>query len=153
MEKKIHRKVEKDERHVASSAIPAWTPGSGRKSPPPHFHNCILTLIDYDRASDLISLFSFVWFFLGNVWLYSGTECKDTSPYMWWSTLTILIISYIRVAELAIIILAVVFFLPRKLLLRLIQSGLFWATLLTVVSAYDSRHRCSTPIRRSREEA
>ncbi|KAK9893966.1 hypothetical protein P389DRAFT_147543 [Cystobasidium minutum MCA 4210] len=75
-------------------------------------------------ASDLISLFSFVWFFLGNVWLYSGTECKDTSPYMWWSTLTILIISYIRVAELAIIILAVVFFLPLVIVVLRLFGGL-----------------------------
>jgi hypothetical protein len=67
-----------------------------------------------NRVSDLIGIFSLVWFFLGNVWVYSDSSCRSNSPYLWYTSLTVLIIAYVRVAELVIIVLAVVFFLPRE---------------------------------------
>ena len=52
---------------------------------------------------------------MGQVWTYSsGSQCKATSPAVWWSALATLIIAYIRIAEVILIILAVTLFLPSK---------------------------------------
>jgi len=66
--------------------------------------------------ADFIALFSLIWFLLGNIWVYSGTECKDTSPYLWWTSLVTLLVAYIRLAEVVLIVVAVVFFLPVVIL-------------------------------------
>jgi len=77
----------------------------------------------FTSLADLISIFTIVWFFLGNVWVYSGMQCKTTSPYIWWPSLAVLIIAYLRIAEILLMILAVVFFLPGERNLR------FWTLL------------------------
>lgn len=64
--------------------------------------------------ADMIAIFSLIWFCLGNYWIYSDTTCKTSSPRLWWSGITTLIIAYLRVAEVLVIILAVVFFLPGE---------------------------------------
>ena len=65
--------------------------------------------------TDLISLFSFLWFVLGNFWVFSSLHtCRATSPELWWGSMASLIISYLRAVEILAIVLAVVFFLPGQ---------------------------------------
>lgn len=59
-----------------------------------------------------------IWFVLGNLWVYSSlgsTECRSTSPKLWWSSFATLLLAYVRIAEILLIVFAVVFFLPSEL--------------------------------------
>ena len=104
--------------------------------------------------TDLISLFSFLWFVLGNFWVFSSLHtCRATSPELWWGSMASLIISYLRAVEILAIVLAVVFFLPGESARWLFSFGAsfadvhLWPHLLA--QSFSSGCACSAVWRRS----
>jgi len=76
------------------------------------------------RITDICSLTGFVWFILGNVWMLSSNTCSRTSPRLFYSSVAALAVGWLYVAEIIVIALAVVFFLPTLIIvLRLFGVG------------------------------
>ncbi|KAH8926219.1 hypothetical protein BT69DRAFT_1348200 [Atractiella rhizophila] len=61
---------------------------------------------------DLCSLAALIIFLIGNYWFFSSHTCRQTSPTLFWSSLTALLFGYLYIAELALIAFGVIFFLP-----------------------------------------
>lgn len=69
------------------------------------------------RLSDLLSLSSLILFILGNYWIFSTSHCEVTAPKLFYTTITALVISYLYAAEIFLIVIAVLFFLPLLLII------------------------------------
>lgn len=58
------------------------------------------------------------------MWTWNALECKETSPYLFWSSIATLVIAYLRIAEIVAILFAVIFFLPAVIIFLRMTGGL-----------------------------
>ncbi|ORY91530.1 hypothetical protein BCR35DRAFT_298712 [Leucosporidium creatinivorum] len=68
------------------------------------------------RVGDLISIFSFIVFVLGNIWVATSHTCRATAPTLFNSALAALVLSWLWTSEVILIVLAVLLFLPFVLI-------------------------------------
>ena len=66
-----------------------------------------------------------VWFLVGNIWYFGSKTCRSTNPEVYYGTLSALILYYIYVAEIVLLAILVVFFLP----LVIVSDPPFYMTL------------------------
>ena len=60
-----------------------------------------------------LELFALVVFILGNIWTWSSTsECRSVSPELWWTSVSMLILSYMVLLVPAMWIVGIIFCLP-----------------------------------------
>jgi hypothetical protein len=69
-----------------------------------------------DRGKSLLDLFTVAWFLTGNFFVFSSLTCRVTSPMLFYSTLTLIILGYLLMSVPILLCGAVVFCLPCVLL-------------------------------------
>jgi len=65
-----------------------------------------------DRLQSVIDFLGVVWFVFGNWWLFSSTQCKDTSPILYYGSWTFIIIGYFFISLPLLLCLAMMCCLP-----------------------------------------
>lgn len=69
-----------------------------------------------NRIGDLIAIFSFIIFILGNIWVATSNTCRASAPTLYNSALAALVLSWLWTSEVILIVLAVLLFLPFVLI-------------------------------------
>lgn len=64
------------------------------------------------RVGDLVSIFSFIVFIFGNIWVATSHSCRASAPTLYKSALAALVLSWLWTSEVILIVLAVLLFLP-----------------------------------------
>lgn len=66
----------------------------------------------FSQFSALLLLFGIAWWFVAQVFLYSGSSCRQSSPHLWWTLFALVCVQYFAVAELFLFAILVFIIIP-----------------------------------------
>lgn len=75
------------------------------------------SIIRYTRVFRWLQVIQFLWFLVGQSFLFTGKHCQNTAPTLWYYTLVIVIFFYISLALPFLLVLAICICLPCVLVI------------------------------------
>jgi hypothetical protein len=82
-----------------------------RGPPSPQLPHTLL----FNRISLLLALFGVAWWIASQVFLYSSSDCRESSPHTWWTLFALVCVQYVALAELVFFAFLVFFVVPIAL--------------------------------------